>query len=55
MPYLGAAVAAMLAGWMIDAMLEPYLGMGPTLMLSFVASTVIFFVVQKWLKDLRDV
>jgi len=54
MPYLGAAVAGMLAGWMIAGVLEPYLGVGLTLMLSFVGSTVVFYVVQKWLKDLRD-
>ncbi len=26
MPYLGAGVAAMLAGWMIEGVLQPYLG-----------------------------
>jgi hypothetical protein len=53
MPSLGAGVAAMLAGWMIDAVLQPYLGVGLTLTLSLAGSTVVFFVVQKWLKDLR--
>jgi hypothetical protein len=54
MPSLGAGVAAMLAGWMIDGVLEPYLGVGLTLILSFAGSTVVFFVAHKWLKDLRD-
>ena len=54
MPYLGGAVAALLAGWMIDGVLQPYLGTGVTLMLSFVVSTVVFYVAQRWLKDLRD-
>ena len=53
MPALGAAMAAMLAGWIIDAALEPFLGVGPTLVLSFVASTVAFFAARKWLNDLR--
>lgn len=53
MTSLGAAMAAMLAGWMIDELLQPFLGVGPTLMLSFVGSTVFFFAAQKWLKDLR--
>ena len=53
MPSLGAGVAAMLAGWFLDEVLQPFLGVGPTLMLSFVASTVVFFIAQKWLKDLR--
>jgi hypothetical protein len=52
-PSLGASLAAMLAGWMIDAALQPYLGTGLTLVLSFVGSTVVFFVALKWLKDLR--
>ena len=54
MPSLGAGVAAMLAGWMIDAVFQPFLGLGPTLVLSFVGSTVVFFVARKWLKDMRD-
>jgi len=53
MPSLGAGLVAMLAGWMIDAALEPYLGMGLTLVLSFAGSTVVFFVAQRWFKDLR--
>jgi hypothetical protein len=44
----------MLAGWVIDSLLEPYLGSGVTLMLSFVGSTVVFFVALRWLKGLRD-
>ena len=46
-------MAAMLAGWMIDAALDPLLGTGPTLIISLVASTVVFYVARKWLKDLR--
>jgi hypothetical protein len=53
MPALGAALAAMLAGWIIDAALEPLLGVGPTLVVSFAASTVAFFAARKWLEDLR--
>ena len=53
MPTLGATMAAMLAGWLIDAALDPLLGTGVTLTLSLVASTVVFFAAKKWLKDLR--
>ena len=53
MPALGAGLAATLAGWMIDAALQPYLGTGLTLVLSFAGSTVVFFVALKWLKELR--
>jgi hypothetical protein len=54
MPSIGAGVAAMLAGWMIDDLLQPYLGTGPTLILSFAGSTVVFFIALRWLKNLRD-
>lgn len=54
MPALGGSVAALLAGWLIDAMLDPFLGTGPTLLVSLVGSTVVFFFARKWLKDLRD-
>ena len=50
---LGAGLAALLAGWIIDDALQPYLGTGPTLVLSFVGSTVVFFVARKWLRELR--
>ncbi|HUL79867.1 MAG TPA: hypothetical protein VL691_21560 [Vicinamibacteria bacterium] len=53
MPSLGGAVAALLAGWIIDDLAQPYLGAGVTLVLSFVSSTVVFFIARKWLIELR--
>lgn len=53
LPSIGASVVAMLAGWIIDDTLLPFLGMGPTLLASFIGSTVVFFVVRKWLRELR--
>ncbi len=50
---IGAGLVASLAGWAIDDLLQPYLGMGPTLLLSFASSTVIFFVARRWLAELR--
>ena len=44
----------MLLGWIVDDTLQPLLGTGFTLLVSFVASTVAFFVVRNWLKSLRD-
>ena len=44
----------MLVGWIVDDTLQPVLGTGFTLFLSFVVSTVVFFVVRNWLKQLRD-
>ena len=53
MPSIGAALAALLAGWLVDGLLQPYLGAGVTLVLSFAVSTVVFFAARKWLRDLR--
>ncbi len=47
-------MAAMIAGWMIDAVLDPWLDGGLTFILSLVGSTVVFFVVRNWLRRLRD-
>jgi uncharacterized membrane protein YdjX (TVP38/TMEM64 family) len=50
---LGASLAAMLAGLIIDEVFQPFLGTGPTLVLSFAGSTVAFFFARRWLKELR--
>lgn len=53
MPSLAAGVVASLAGWILDDMLQPYLGLGATLLVSLVGSALIFFYARKWLTDLR--
>lgn len=53
MAYIGGALVATLVGWLIDDLLQPYLGTGMTLVLSFGISTVIFFMVRRWLNELR--
>jgi hypothetical protein len=53
-PSLGGALAAMLLGWVVDDAVQPFLGQGVTLALSFVGSTIVFFWVRNWLKQLRD-
>jgi hypothetical protein len=53
LPSLGAGLVASLAGWLIDDLVQPFLGTGVTLVLSFVCSTVIFFVARRWLIELR--
>ena len=50
---LGASLAAMLAGWIIDDVFQPFLGTGPALVLSLAGSTVAFFLARSWLKELR--
>ncbi len=53
MPSLMAGFVASVAGWMIDDLVQPYLGMGVTLVLSLACSTVIFLAARKWLRELR--
>jgi len=52
-PSLAAAAVASLAGFVLDGLLQPYLGTGVTLVLTLVASTLVFFYVRRWLVDLR--
>jgi hypothetical protein len=52
-PSLLAGLVASVAGWMVGDLLQPYLGTGVTLVLSFVGSTVVFFLVRKWMVGLR--
>jgi hypothetical protein len=48
-----AGFVASLAGWMIDDLVQPYLGTGVTLVLSLACSTTIYFVARRWLTELR--
>jgi hypothetical protein len=50
---IGAGLAALLAGWMVESLLQPALGTGVTLLVSFAASTAVFFIARKWLIGLR--
>ena len=54
MTHIGAGLVAILVGWIIDTLFQPYLGTGATLMLSFVITSVAFFMARKWLNELRD-
>jgi hypothetical protein len=52
-PSIGAGLAASLAGWMVDGLVEPFAGTGVAIAVSLVCSTVVFFVARKWLIELR--
>jgi len=51
--YIAAGLVAFVVGWVIDALLQPYLGPGATLILSFAISPVAFFMAPTWLNELR--
>jgi len=53
LPSLAAGVVASLAGWMIEDLLQAYLGTGVTLVVSLVASSLTFVFVRRWLIELR--
>jgi len=53
MPSLAAGLVASVAGWMLDGVLQPFLGVGARAVLSLVCSTVIFFIARRWLRELR--
>ncbi len=44
---------ASLAGWVLDDVLQPFLGTGVTMVLTLVASTLVYFYVRRWLVELR--
>jgi hypothetical protein len=52
-PTIGASVAASLAGWLVDGLIQPVFDTGVALILSLVVSTVVFFLARRWLIDLR--
>jgi hypothetical protein len=52
-PSLAAGLVASVAGWLIDDVVHPYMGVGARVVLSLVCSTVIFVVARRWLRQLR--
>lgn len=53
MPSLVAGLVAAVAGWMMDDSLQSLIGQTATLLVSTVASAVIFYYLRAWLRDLR--
>jgi hypothetical protein len=54
MPSLAAALIASIASWMIDAIVEPLLGMGGRIFVSLVVSIAVYVYARRWLVRLRD-
>ena len=54
MPTLGASLAAVACGWLLEDWPRPLLGTGLTAATSLVLSGVVFFVIRNWLISLRD-
>lgn len=44
----------MLAGWVLDDLIGPFVGTATRLIVGLLATTVVWFVVLRWLQRLRD-
>ena len=54
MPSLAAAMIASIVSWMIDAVIEPYTGIGTRIFISLIDSTLVYVYARRWLINLRD-
>jgi hypothetical protein len=54
LPSLAAAIAASIVSWMIDAVIEPYVGIGTRIFISLIDSTLVYFYFRRWMINLRD-
>jgi hypothetical protein len=54
LPSLAAAMVASIVSWMIDAVIEPYAGIGTRIVISLIDSTFVYFYARRWLINLRD-
>jgi hypothetical protein len=54
MPSLAAALIASILGWVIDALIEPFMGIGGRLFVGLITGTLIYYYARNWLLKLRD-
>ena len=53
-PSIAAAIIASILGWIIDAAIEPFMGIGGRVFVGLIVSTVAFVYARNWLVRLRD-
>ena len=54
MPSIAAAMIASIIGWVIDAAIEPFMGIGGRIFVGLIVSTVAYVYARNWLVRLRD-
>ena len=54
MPSIAAAMIASIIGWVIDAAIEPFMGIGGRIFVGLIVSTVAYVYARNWLLRLRD-
>jgi hypothetical protein len=53
MPSLAAAIIASIAGWLIDSLISPFLGLTPRIFVGIVTGVYIYVYARNWLRDLK--
>ena len=53
MPSLAASIIASLAGYVVDAMIQPFLGLVPRIFIGIVVTIYVYVYARNWLADLR--
>jgi hypothetical protein len=54
MPSLAAALIASIGGWIIDAAIEPVVGVEVRILVGLVDGILIYYYARRWLVGLRD-
>jgi hypothetical protein len=53
-PSLAAALIASILGWVIDAIIAPFMGLGGRVFVGLIVGTFIYYYARNWLLRLRD-
>ena len=53
MPSIAAAIIASLAGWVVDAMIQPFLGIAARIFIGIFVGVYVYVYARNWLTGLR--
>ena len=53
MPSFAAALIASIAGWILDSIISPFLGLAARIFIGFVVTTYVYVYARNWLRDLK--
>ena len=53
MPSIAAGIIASLAGYVVDAIIQPFLGLVPRIFIGIVVGVYVYVYARNWLTDLR--
>jgi hypothetical protein len=52
-PSIAAAVIASITGWILDAAIQPFLGIGGRILIGFIVTTFVYVYARNWLIQLK--